>query len=129
MNSTALWVLDAIVALGMIGAAIAMVAVGRTLRRLSSRVSEAMADLQKQAADLSSEAVSLMRSTQSTQRHVEQLTDRLSHLTSSTDTVVRVLPAVASDRNRGTLSGIVGTMARAVAVAKFMKSIFPRRKR
>jgi len=129
MNTTAVWVLDGIIALGMIGAAIAIVNIGRILQELSGRVSAAMADLQKQASDLKAETVDLMRSTQTTEHHFDQLADRLSRLTSSTDAVVRALPDMASGRHRSTLSAMVGTIARTAAAARFLKSIFQRRKR
>jgi len=129
MNTTAIWVLDGIIAVGMIGAAIAIVSIGRTLQELSRRVSAAIADLQKQAADLKAETVDLMRSTQMTEHHFDQLVDRLSKLTSSTDAVVRVLPDMASRRNGGTLLRMVSTIVRTAAATRFLKSIFLRRKR
>ncbi|MCE5193714.1 MAG: hypothetical protein ABFD13_07720 [Candidatus Cryosericum sp.] len=129
MNTTAIWVLDGIIAMGMIGAAIAIVSIGRTLQELSRRVSAAIADLQKQAADLKAETVDLMRSTQMTEHHFDQLADRLSKLTSSTDAIVRVVPDMASRRNGGTLLSMVSTIVRTAAATRFLKSIFLRRKR
>lgn len=129
MNTTALWVLDAIIALGMLAAAVAAIRIGRALRKLSGNVSAAMTDLQKQVGDLKDEAINLMRSTEVTEHHVDQLAERLSRLTSSTDAVVRILPAVATGGGRNALTRMIGVAAQAVSAVGFVKSIFLRRKR
>jgi uncharacterized protein YoxC len=129
MNTTALWVLDAIVALGMIGAAIAIVSIWRALQQLAQTVSATMTDLQNQVGDVKEEAVNLMRSTEVTEHHFDQLAERLSRLTSSTDAVVRVLPAMAVRRDHSVLPRMLGDVARAMSAVRFVKSIFLRRKR
>ena len=64
VNMNAIWVLDIIIVLGMISAAIAVLVLGRKLGEFSKSFSATMVDVQKYTDDLKSEAVRLMQSTQ-----------------------------------------------------------------
>jgi len=128
VNMTAIWILDIIIALGMISAAIAVLALGRKLGEFSRSLSATMADVQKQADDLKSEAVRLMQSTQVSEQHFDRLASQLTKLTASADTAVRALPAAASGRDSRLLPRVMSTAVGVVSAYKFLKSIFPRRK-
>ncbi|MCX6097910.1 MAG: hypothetical protein NTZ77_05470 [Caldiserica bacterium] len=128
MNTTAIWVLDIIITLGMISAAIAALVVGRKFAEFSKGLSATMVDVQKQAEDLKSEAVRLMQSTQVTEQHFDQLARQLTKLTASADTVVKALPAAASSKNSSLLPRIMSTLVGTVSAYKIFKSIFLRRK-
>ena len=128
MNTTAIWVLDIVITLGMISAAIATLVLGRKVAQFSKNLSGAMADVCKQADDLKSEALRLMQSTQVTEQHFDQLARQLTKLTASADMVVKALPAAASSRNSGLLPRIMSTLVGTVSAYKFFKTIFLRRK-
>lgn len=128
VNMTAIWVLDIVVALGMISAAIAVLALGRKLGEFSKSISATMVDVRKQANDLKSEAVRLMQSTQVSEQHFDRLARQLTKLTASADTAVRALPAAASGRDSGLLPRMMSTVVRVVSAYKFFKFIFLRRK-
>jgi uncharacterized protein YoxC len=128
VNMTAIWVLDIIIALGMISAAIAVLALGRKLGEFSKSLSATVADVQKQADDLKSEAVRLMQSTQVSEQHFDRLASQLTKLTASADTAVRALPVAASRRDSRLLPRVTSTVVGVVSAYKFFKSIFPRRK-
>ncbi|MCX6063781.1 MAG: hypothetical protein NTV26_06345 [Caldiserica bacterium] len=128
MNTTAIWVLDIVITLGMISAAIATLVLGRKVAQFSKNLSGAMADVRKQADDLKSEALRLMQSTQVTEQHFDQLARQLTKLTASADMVVKALPAAASSRNSGLLPRIMSTLVGTVSAYKFFKTIFLRRK-
>ncbi|MBA4365231.1 MAG: hypothetical protein C0398_04395 [Coprothermobacter sp.] len=128
VNMTAIWVLDIVIALGMISAAIAVLALGRKLGEFSKSISATMVDVRKQADDLKSEAVRLMQSTQVSEQHFDRLARQLTKLTASADTAVRALPAAASGRDGGLLPRMMSTVVRVVSAYKFFKFIFLRRK-
>ncbi|MFA4931654.1 MAG: hypothetical protein WC625_01880 [Caldisericia bacterium] len=128
VNMTAIWVLDIVIALGMISAAIAVLALGRKLGEFSKSISATMVDVRKQADDLKSEAVRLMQSTQVSEQHFDRLARQLTKLTTSADTAVRALPAAASGRDSGLLPRMMSTVVRVVSAYKFFKFIFLRRK-
>jgi uncharacterized protein YoxC len=128
VNMTAIWVLDIVIALGMISAAIAVLALGRKLGEFSKSISATMVDVRKQADDLKSEAVRLMQSTQVSEQHFDRLARQLTKLTASADTAVRALPAAASGRDSGLLPRMMSTVVRVVSAYKFFKFIFLRRK-
>jgi Sec-independent protein translocase protein TatA len=128
VNMTAIWVLDIVIALGMISAAIAVLALGRKLGEFSKSISATMVDMRKQADDLKSEAVRLMQSTQVSEQHFDRLARQLTKLTASADTAVRALPAAASGRDSGLLPRMMSTVVRVVSAYKFFKFIFLRRK-
>jgi Sec-independent protein translocase protein TatA len=125
---TAIWVLDVLIALGMISAAVAVLALGRKLGEFSKSLSATVADVRKQADDLQSEAVRLMQSTQVSEQHFDRLASQLTKLTASADTAVRALPAAASGRDSRLLPRVMSTAVGVVSAYKFLKSIFPRRK-
>jgi len=128
VNMNAIWVLDIVIALGMIFTTIAVLALGRKLGKFSKNLSATIVDVQKQADDLKSEAVRLMQSTQVSEQHFDQLARQLTKLTASTDMAVRALPAAASRRDSGLLPRMMGTAISAVSAYKIFKSIFLRRK-
>jgi hypothetical protein len=128
VNMTAIWVLDIVIALGMISAAIAVLTLGRRLEEFSKGLSATMVDVQKQADDLKSEAIRLMQSTQVSEQHFDRLARQLTKLTTSADIAVRALPAAASGRDSGLLPRMMSTVIRAVSAYKFFKSILLRRK-
>jgi len=128
VNMNAIWVLDIVIALGMIFTTIAVLALGRKLGKFSKNLSATIVDVQKQADDLKSEAVRLMQSTQVSEQHFDQLARQLTKLTASADMAVRALPAAASHRDSGLLPRIMGTAISAVSAYKIFKSIFLRRK-
>ncbi len=110
VNTTAIWVLDIVIALGMVFMAVAALVIGRKLGEFSKSLSATIADVQGQADELKSEAVRLMQSTQVTEQHFDQLTRQLTKLTASADTVVKALPAVASGRDNGLLPRLMSTV-------------------
>jgi len=128
MNTTAIWVLDIVITLGMISAAIAALVLGRKVAQCSRNLSGAMADVRKHADDLKSEAVRLMQSTQVSEQHFDQLARQLTKLTTSADMAVRALPAAASGRDSGLLPRTITAVVRVVSAYKFFKFIFLRRK-
>ncbi|MCX6085382.1 MAG: hypothetical protein NTX94_02945 [Caldiserica bacterium] len=128
MNTTAIWVLDVIMTIGMTFAAIAALVIGRKVAQFSRSLSGAMADVRKQAEDLKSEAVRLMQSTEVTEQHFAQLARQLTKLTASADTVVKALPAAASSRNGGLLPRVMSTFVGTLSAYRFFKTIFLRRK-
>jgi uncharacterized protein YoxC len=128
VNMNAIWVLDIVIALGMIFTTIAVLALGRKLGKFSKNLSATIVDVQKQADDLKSEAVRLMQSTQVSEQHFDQLARQLTKLTASADMAVRALPAAASHRDSGLLPRMMGTAISAVSAYKIFKSIFLRRK-
>ena len=128
VNMNAIWVLDIVIVLGMISAAIAVLVLGRKLGEFSKSLSATMVDVRKQADDLKSEAVRLMQSTQVSEQHFDQLARQLTKLTASADMAVRVLPAGASGRDSGLMPRMVGTAISVVSAYKIFKSIFLRRK-
>ena len=128
VNMNAIWVLDIVIALGMIFTTIAVLALGRKLGEFSKSFSATIVDVQKQADDLKSEAVRLMQSTQVSEQHFDQLARQLTKLTASADMAVRALPAAASHRDSGLLPRMMGTAISAVSAYKIFKSIFLRRK-
>lgn len=128
VNTTAIWVLDVIVGLGMVFAVITVLALGRKLGELLASLSATMVDVQKQADDLKSEAVRLMQSTQVSERHFDQLTRQLTKLTTSADMAVRAVPSASSGRDSGLLPRMMSMVLRAVSGYEFFKSIFLRRK-
>jgi Sec-independent protein translocase protein TatA len=127
VNMNAIWVLDVVIVLGMISAAIAVFILGRKLGEFSKSLSATMGDVRKQADDLNSEAVRLMQSTHVSEQHLDQLTRQLTKLTASADMAVRVLPAGASGRD-GLLPRMLGTAISVVSAYRIFKSIFLRRK-
>jgi Sec-independent protein translocase protein TatA len=128
VNLTAIWVLDIVIVLGMISAAIAVLVLGRKLGEFSKSISATVVDVRKQADDLKSEAVRLMQSTQVSEQHFDRLARQLTKLTASADTAVRALPAAASGRDSRLLPRMMSTVVGVVSAYKFLKSIFPRRK-
>jgi uncharacterized protein YoxC len=124
----AIWVLDIVIALGMIFTTIAVLALGRKLGEFSKSLSATIVDVQKQADDLKSEAVRLMQSTQVSEQHFDQLARQLTKLTASADMAVRALPAAASGRDSSLVPRMMGTAISAVSAYKIFKSIFLRRK-
>jgi len=128
VNMAAIWVLDIVIALGMISTAIAVLTLGHKLGEFSKSLSGTMVDVQKQADDLKSEAVRLMQSTQVSEQHFDQLTRQLTKLTASADMAVRALPAAASGRDSGLLPRMISTAVRVVSAYKIFKSIFLRRR-
>jgi len=128
MNTIAIWVLDVIIALGMISSAIAALVLGRKLAQFSRSMSDAVADARRQADELKSEALRLMQSTQVTEQHFDHLARQLTKLTASADTVVKALPAAASGRNSGLLPRVMSAFVGTVSAYRFVKTIFPRRK-
>ena len=86
VNMNAIWVLDIVIALGMIFTTIAVLALGRKLGKFSKNLSATIVDVQKQADDLKSEAVRLMQSTQVSEQHFDRLARQLTKLTASADT-------------------------------------------
>ena len=128
VNTTAIWVLDAIIVLGMVFMAVAALAIGRKLGEFSKGLSATIAGVQGQADELKSEAVRLMQSTEVSEQHFDQLSRQLMKLTASADTVVRALPAVASGRDSGVLPRIMSTAVGAISAYRFFKTIFLRRK-
>jgi Sec-independent protein translocase protein TatA len=128
VDMTAIWVLDVVIALGMISAAVAVLTLGRKLGDFSKSLSATVADVRKQADDLQSEAVRLMQSTQVSEQHFDRLASQLTKLTASADTAVRALPAAASGRDSRLLPRVMSTVVGVVSAYKFLKSIFPRRK-
>ena len=128
VNMNAIWVLDIVIALGMIFTTIAVLALGRKLGKFSKNLSATIVDVQKQADDLKSEAVRLMQSTQVSEQHFDQLARQLTKLTASADMAVRALPAAASHRDSGLLPRMMGTAISVVSAYKIFKSIFLRRK-
>jgi N-acetylmuramic acid 6-phosphate (MurNAc-6-P) etherase len=128
VNITAIWVLDIVIALGMISTAITVLVLGRKFGEFSKSFSATMVDVQRQAIDLKSEAVRLMQSTQVSEQHFDQLARQLMKLTASADTAVRALPVAASGRDSGLLPRMMSTVVRAVSAYKIFKSIFLRRK-
>ncbi len=128
VNMNAIWVLDIVIALGMIFTTIAVLALGRKLGEFSKSLSATIVDVQKQADDLKSEAVRLMQSTQVSEQHFDQLARQLTKLTASADMAVRALPAAASGRDSSLVPRMMGTAISAVSAYKIFKSIFLRRK-
>jgi N-acetylmuramic acid 6-phosphate (MurNAc-6-P) etherase len=128
VNTTAIWVLDIVIALGMISTAVTVLVLGRKFGEFSKSLSATMVDVQRQAIDLKSEAVRLMQSTQISEQHFDQLARQLMKLTASADTTVRALPVAASGRDSGLLPRMMSTVVRAVSAYKIFKSIFLRRK-
>ncbi len=128
VNTTAIWVLDIVIALGMVFMAVAGLIIGRKLAEFSKSLSATIANVQGQADELKSEAVRLMQSTQVTEQHFDQLTRQLVKLTASADTVVKALPAVASGRDNGLLPRLMSTAVGVISAYRFFKTIFLRRK-
>jgi len=128
VNTTAIWVLDIVIALSMISTAITVLVLGRKFGEFSKSLSATMVDVQRQAIDLKSEAVRLMQSTQVSEQHFDQLARQLMKLTASADTTVRALPVAAPGRDSGLLPRMMSTVVRAVSAYKIFKSIFLRRK-
>ncbi|HWQ21761.1 MAG TPA: hypothetical protein VN478_03440 [Clostridia bacterium] len=128
MNAAAIWVLDIIIALGLIFMAVAALVVGRKLQEFSKSLSATMASVGHQADELQSEAIRLMQSTQVSEQHFDQLSRQLVKLTASADTVVKALPAVASGRDSGLLPRVMSTVVGVVSAYRFFRNIFPRRK-
>lgn len=125
---TAIWVLDIVIVLGMIFAAIAVLVLGRKLGEFSKNLSAAMSDVQRQADELKSEAVRLMQSTQVSEQHFDRLSTQLTRLTTSADMAVRALPATTSGREGNVLPRVMSTVVYIVSAYKFFRSIFKRRK-
>jgi hypothetical protein len=128
VNTTAIWVLDIVIALSIISTAITVLVLGRKFGEFSKSLSATMVDVQRQAIDLKSEAVRLMQSTQVSEQHFDQLARQLMKLTASADTTVRALPVAAPGRDSGLLPRMMSTVVRAVSAYKIFKSIFLRRK-
>jgi Sec-independent protein translocase protein TatA len=116
VNMNAIWVLDIVIVLGMISAAIVVLILGRKLGEFSKSFSATMVDMQEQADDLKSEAVRLMQSTQVSEQHFDQLTRQLTKLTAS------------AGRDGGLLPRMLGTAISVVSAYRIFKSIFLRRK-
>ncbi|MFZ2413105.1 MAG: hypothetical protein WAW16_02645 [Candidatus Cryosericum sp.] len=128
MNTNAIWVLDIVIALGMVFMAVAALVIGRKLGEFSKSLSATIAGVQGQADELKSEAIRLMQSTQVTEQHFDQLTRQLMKLTASADTVVKALPAVASGRGNGLVPRLMSTAVGIMSAYRFFKTIFLRRK-
>jgi uncharacterized protein YoxC len=128
VNTTAIWVLDIVIALGMVFMAVAALVIGRKLGEFSKSLSTTIVGVQGQADELKSEAIRLMQSTQVTEQHFDQLTRQLVKLTASADRVVKALPAVASGRDNGLLPRFMSTAVGVISAYRFFKTIFLRRK-
>lgn len=128
VNTNAIWVLDIVIALGMVFMAVAALVIGRKLGEFSKSLSATIAGVQGQADELKSEAIRLMQSTQVTEQHFDQLTRQLMKLTASADTVVKALPAVASGRGNGLVPRLMSTAVGIMSAYRFFKTIFLRRK-
>lgn len=128
MNTSAIWVLDIIVAVGMILAATGAVVLARKMAAFSRSLSATVAGIGKQTMDLKSEVSRLMQSTQTSERHFDQLTTQLTKLAASTDTVVKVLPSAVSNRYGNAIPGMLSTVVRAMSAYKVVRSIISRRR-
>ncbi len=128
MNTSAIWVLDIVIAVGMAIAAVAAVILARKITMLSKGLAATFGDIQRQTEDLETEVVRLMQSTQTSERHFDQLAKQLTKLAASADTVVKVLPSTVSNRNDNILSRMFGTAMSAVTAYKVFRSIFSRRR-
>jgi len=128
VNTSAIWALDIIIALGMVLAGIGMVVLARRMAAFAKSLSATIQDIGKQTMDLESEVTRLMQSTQASEHHFDQLTRQLTKLAASTDTVVKALPSIASSRHGSALPEVLSTAARAVSVYKVVRSIISRRR-
>jgi len=128
VNTSAIWVLDIIIAVGMILAAVGMVVLARKMAAFSRILSATVADIGKQTIDLESEVTRLMQSTQTSERHFDRLTMQLAKLAASADTIVKVLPSTVSNRYGSALPGVLSTAVRAISAYKFVRSIISRRR-
>ncbi|MHB8071452.1 MAG: hypothetical protein ACYDHF_05825 [Candidatus Cryosericum sp.] len=128
MNTSAIWVLDIIIAVGMVLSATAAAILVRRIAVFSKTVLASLDNVGRQTGDLEAEAVKLMQSTQTSERHFDQLTKQLTKLAASTDTVVKVLPSTVWNRHGSALPGMLSTATRAVSAYKLVRSILSRRR-
>jgi hypothetical protein len=128
VNTSAIWVLDIIITVGMILSAIAAAVLARRIAVLSKTVSATIDNVGRQAGNLEAEAVKLMQSTQTSEHHFDQLTKQLTKLAASTDTVVKVLPSTVWNRHGSTLPEMLSTATRAISAYKLVRSILSRRR-
>jgi len=128
VNTGAIWVLDIIVGVGMILAGIGMAFLARRIAAFSRSLSATVADMGRQTVDLESEVTRLMQSTQTSERHFDQLTTQLTRLAASTDTVVKALPSTVSNRYGSTLPRVLSTAVRVISAYKVVRSVISRRR-
>jgi uncharacterized protein YoxC len=128
VNTSAIWMLDIIIAVSMTLMTIAAIVLARWIVTFSKSLAATFGDIQRQTGDVESEVIRLMQSTQTSEHHFDELTKRLTKLAASADTVVKVLPSAVLNRNGSVLPRVFGVATSAVTAYKLFRPIFSRRR-
>ncbi len=127
MNANAIWVLDAVITIGIIAIIVGAVVVWRTIKEFLKSVADVLSDLESQVADIKRETTELMKSTRVSEGNFNRLANQLTKLTASADTAVRTLPATTSGNTEG-LVHIVNTAMNIMVGYRFFRTFILRRK-
>ncbi|MDO9100610.1 MAG: hypothetical protein Q7V53_07785 [Caldisericota bacterium] len=127
MNTTAIWVLDAIVGIGTLAVIAALAIVGRRVSELSRSMSSAILEIRTQVSDLKNETALLMQSTRVSEEEFNRLARQLTRFGASAETAVRILPLTTAGGG-GSIAKVANVIMGISAGYRVLHSILARRK-